>query len=161
MKTLALLFAFMACSPVRLAAETKPSDPSDPLSFEKIAAVVPANVAIKRGTKPDAVGIALANVALKQVIGKQAALDVVVDKMTPTNSTRVPILIRSRQTQVTFGNTKVPCSVFTYVLAKEVTILGNVKKATPIKVIGKVIKAEIGKNAELIIDLDEADVKLK
>lgn len=158
MKPLALLLVFTASIAIGLTAEAVPSDP---LSFETIAAVVPANVGIKRGTKPDAVGIALANVALKQLIGKQAALDVVVDKMTPTASTRVPILVRSRQTQVTFGNTKLPCTVFTYVLAKEVATLGNVKKATPVKVIGKVIKAEIGKNAELIIDLDDADVKLR
>src|SRR5688572_30040215 len=159
MKTFILFLTLVAAGHLLVGAEPKRSNPpTDSLTLERLAALVPADVNIKRGSKINPVGIALANAALKQAIGQEATLDIAVEKLTPTGSTKAPIVIKSRTNQVAMARTKVPCAVFTYVRAEDLPVLANAKKGTALTVSGRVVKAELTNEPGLIIDLMDSGV---
>lgn len=152
------LFLGETCS-LRAAEPSVVEPPQGFQGVESLVAVAPSDKSLKRGTKVDPVVIGIINAAFRdKLIGQHATFTFRVAKANATTSSKQPLVIVSRTERVSLARTKVPFTVFAYVLADQLPALGQLKEGGSVTVSGRIIKAQIAGDSTFVVDLYDTTV---
>jgi hypothetical protein len=150
-----LLFAAML--PTSLAFADDPPADAKKLSIESIVALVPADVALKKGGNWQPVPVSLATQAMRtNGMGKPAEFKLKVAVLEPHRFNGHAICIHSSPTPIKINGESVPYKIYAYFDPDTLAGLGSVRVGDTITISGVINKADIelkGKSATLICEL--------